>query len=242
MQKAKDLVENQDKCGQHYMPLISFCSEHSKNLCSLCAQRDHLKCKKIDYYIKFPEMSWKFSFENIVENCRLFFDKSLEIIKKLQIFIHDLEVESASLDEIKVKKYLDGVKTVKLEINLKGKIKFDCFIKEILKKYTIIFQEKCNEIFKNLVDVQKEIRLMEYYNQTLHEIRESENKINNNKKLYEIMKEIEKLAENIVKIISYEPKLKNLSLEKICNCNKLDFSKFQPILKELLLELDISNQ
>jgi len=222
-----------NECLTHKKPFISFCFTHDTALCSQCSSNNHQECKTIDYDLEFQLMYSNFSFEKLFEDCKSFCKHAIETLDKIKHIITSLNNEHNTINKIKVAAFFE--KTLELTNFVefcKGKlIEPEIFLKAMIRKYLILFEEKYNEIFKLMGDLQRELKLLEANYQNILKLLEKGQNASS-KTLYEQMSEVNISSKKIVKNVSYEFKLKKIPIDKA-----LDFQIIQIIIKDHILEI-----
>ena len=178
----------------------------------------------------------KFSFDELNGKSKSFCDFSIENLEKLQIVIATLYSEHDSLEKIAVYQYFDENQNfLRFEIFCDDKkIETNIFIKALFKNYINLFEEKYNEIFKNMADLQREFKLLESNFQKLMKNKQTGSDFFS-KTNYELMKEIDISNEKIQKYLNFDCKFKRVPLNKISKT--MDFETIRNIIKKQILEI-----
>ena len=236
MKKATDIEAEPltlNECLTHKKPYIVFCLTHDTALCSLCLPNTHHNCKTIDYTIEFNLMYSSFSFQNLLNTCKTFCEHSTETLHRLSKVISRLDTQHNVLNKMSMVDFFDTTEDLNnFEEFCKGKeIQPDVFVKALVKKYMILFEEKYNEIYKAMGDLQREFKLLEANHQKILKLLEKGQNIFA-KEIYERMSEINISSKKIVRNSNMEFKLKKTPIDK-----SLDFDIIETIIKDHIVEI-----
>lgn len=220
------------ECSQHKNPLIYFCNTHNIPICYQC--ENHKTCKKIDYEKEYQSMFEKFNFQKNLDESNSFFEKSLHLTEKLKAIIASLESETfeVKLENHNIFFQNENQFYAYEQFCIDKNIDKQGFIKAIYTKNILLFKQKYNEILTKMMNLEKEMKILEsYYNKILklissHEISK------NSKSLYESIQEVDISEKKIKNLNSTIFVLKNEPIDQF-----LIPERIRDIIKEEIYEI-----